>query len=67
MKNYIVSNGNGKDVVGGMAADGRGVQYEDLPEDAQEAIDDGSYEFTRRTAVTSKFMDCFMDYYIRTV
>lgn len=44
-KNYIVSSGYGPDVIGGMAGDGSGVPFDELPETAQTAISEGNYEY----------------------
>ncbi len=65
MKTYIVTNGGGTDVIGGMAQDGYGVPFDDLPGIAQAAIRDGSYQYTKHTQVTSHFDQIEMDYYVR--
>jgi len=65
MKKYIVFNANGKDIIGGMASDGHGVSYDQLPPKAREAIDNGTHEYENETEVTSQFITTTMTYYIR--
>lgn len=42
---WVVFSGNGRDLIGGMAGDGRGEPFDTLPSIAQEAILDDSYEY----------------------
>lgn len=62
---YIVTNASGKDIIGGMTGDGRGVRFDELPTPAQEAVKNGSYQYSKRTAVTSQFIEVEMDYFVR--